>query len=120
MRRSRRLLPGLVLVALTGAAWSAGDDERIPVRTVVPAYPELAQRERVEGDVQVCFNVDRDGRVRRPRVRTSTDRIFEKPAIRAARESSYKPLPEGERPSGIKTCRTFRFRLSPVAIEKPS
>jgi len=93
--------------------------ERRPVHTVVPVYPELARRERVEGEVQVCFNIDREGRPHRVRVRSSTNRIFEKPSVLAVRASTYQPLPEGEKPSGIKTCRTFRFRLDPVAIEVP-
>ena len=120
MFHSGRLLAGIALAAWLVPAWPADGGERVPLKTVVPVYPELARRERVEGDVQVCFNVDRDGTVQGARVRTSTNRVFEKPAIRAARASTYKPLPEGERPTGIKTCRTFRFRLNPVAIERPS
>ncbi len=93
--------------------------DRRPVQTVVPVYPELARRERVEGEVQVCFNVDREGRPHRVRVRKSTNRIFEKPSILAVRSSRYEPLRPGKKPSGIKTCRTFQFHLSPVAIEIP-
>jgi TonB family protein len=92
---------------------------RVPLHTLVPDYPELARRERVEGEVQVCFNVDREGRTHNVRVRRSTNRIFEKPALRAVRASTFAPLPAGEKPSGIKTCRTFRFSLSPVEIEDP-
>ena len=94
--------------------------DRKPRLTVVPVYPELARRERVEGEVQVCFNVDREGNTHRVRVRKSTNRIFEKPSILAARASTYEPLPEDKEMSGIKTCRTFRFHLNPVAIEKPN
>ena len=93
--------------------------ERQPLHTVVPANPERARRERLEGDVQVCFTVDRDGRTSRVRVRTSSHRVFEKAAIAAVRESTYKPMPPEIRLSGIKTCRTFRFRLMPLAIEQP-
>jgi TonB family protein len=96
----------------------AGD--RQPLHTVVPVYPESARRERVEGDVQVCFNVDREGRTSRVRVRTSTHRVFEKPAKLALSASTYKPLAAEKKVSGIKTCRTFRFRLIPVAIERPA
>lgn len=95
------------------------DGGRKPLQTVVPVYPELARRERLEGEVQVCFNVDRDGKTHRVRVRKSTNRIFDKASVQAARASTYAPLPEGKKPSGIKTCRTFRFHLSPVAIERP-
>lgn len=93
----------------------AGD--RQPLQTMIPVYPERARRDRLEGDVEVCFNVDREGRTSRVRVRSSTHRIFEKPSILAVRASTYKPLPDDKTLSGIKTCRTFRFRLTPVAIE---
>jgi TonB family protein len=89
-------------------------NERVPLNTVAPVYPTIARRDRVEGDVQVCFNVDRDGRPFRIAVRSSTDRVFEKPAIRAIRASRYVSLPEHQEVPGIKTCRTFRFRLESI------
>ena len=75
----------------------------------------MARRDRIEGDVQVCFKVDRQGRPYRIAVRTSSDRVFEKPAIRAIRASRYQPLPDSEPVPAIKTCRTFRFRLVSTA-----
>ncbi len=92
---------------------------RVPLQTVVPQYPEKARRARVEGEVEVCFNVDREGRTNRVSVRRSTNRAFEKPSRDAIKLSTYQPLPNGKELSGIKTCRTFRFYLSPVAIETP-
>lgn len=92
---------------------------RAPLNTVVPAYPRKALSERIEGDVQVCFNVDRKGKPYRIAVRRSTHRVFEKPSRRAVRASSYKPLPEGQKDSAIKTCRTFRFRLEPIEVSQP-
>jgi len=94
--------------------------ERRPLQTVVPVYPERAVTDRVQGDVEVCFNVDREGRTSRISVRQSSHRMFEKPSTLAVRASSYMPLKEHEILSGIKTCRIFRFRLDPVAIEDPS
>ena len=131
VRTKNRLLATLMAVVV---AWSqAGADDEIevtypafeegdrqPVQTVVPVYPERARRERLEGEVQVCFNVDRQGNTNRARVRTSTNRIFERPALLAVRASTYKPLPEGTMLSGIKTCRTFRFRLTPVPVDPAS
>ena len=93
--------------------------ERKPLQTIVPVYPERALTDRVQGDVEVCFNVDREGRTSRISVRQSSHRMFEKPAVHAVRASSYMPLQENKVLSGIKTCRTFRFRLDPVAIEAP-
>ena len=92
---------------------------RVPLHTVVPQYPEKARRKRIEGEVEVCFNVSREGRTKRVAVRRSTNRVFEKPSRDAIRQSTYKPLAENVELSGIKTCRTFRFYLSPVAIETP-
>ena len=102
-----------------GAATQSGgqDTERKPLFTVIPDYPEVARRDRIEGEVQVCFEVTRDGRTRRIAVRTSTHRIFEKPAIRAIRASTYEPLSSDAVVSGIKACRTFRFSLEPVVLE---
>ena len=90
------------------------EGDRQPEQTVVPAYPRVARRDRIEGDVKVCYFVDRKGRPRRIAVRSSSHRIFEKPAIRAVRASRYRPLAADVSLSGIKTCRTFRFRLRPV------
>ncbi len=91
--------------------------ERVPLHTVVPAYPKEARRDRVEGEVQVCFNIDAKGKPYRIAVRRSSHRIFEKPAKRAVRASTYKALEPGQRETGIKSCRTFRFTLEPVSAD---
>lgn len=96
------------------------DGDRMPLHTVVPAYPEKARRARVEGEVEVCFEVDREGRTRRVAVRRSTNRVFEKPARDAVRASSYRPLQDGEKLSGIKNCRTFRFTLERIEPDPPA
>ena len=116
-----------LLVAVAGVAENDVDvmhvtddtGDRMPLQTIVPVYPERAIADRIEGEVQVCFNVDREGRTSRIAVRRSSNRLFEKPAKLAIRGSTYAPLPQGEELSGIKTCRTFRFLLDPVAIEVP-
>lgn len=134
MRISRSTIGVVVVMLLVVSVSDAEDDahsspltahltddsgERQPLQTVVPIYPDRARRDRLEGEVEVCFNVDRDGRTSRVAVRKSTNRIFEKPSTLAIRASSYRPLQEGQELSGIKTCRTFHFLLTPVAIEKP-
>jgi len=93
--------------------------ERVPLHTVIPEYPEVARRDRIEGSVQVCFNISRSGHPRRIAVRRSTSRVFEKIAKKAVRKSTWKPLPDGEQQSGIKACRTFRFSLLPVSRDEP-
>lgn len=91
--------------------------DRAPKHTVAPEYPHAARRDRIEGQVQVCYNIDRQGRPYRIAVRSSTHRIFEKPARRAVKASTYVPLKHGETRTGIKTCRTFRFELEPVVAD---
>ncbi len=91
--------------------------DRTPVQTVVPVYPEAARRDRLEGEVQVCFDVDREGRPYRIAVRHSTHRVFERPAIDAVRASSYAPLDAGEALPAMKTCRSFQFTLEPAPLE---
>lgn len=126
---SKRVCRALTLLTMaTGAMALAGHDathlldpagDRVPLQTIVPIYPERALKDRLQGEVEVCFNVDREGRTSRIAVRRSSNRVFEKSAMQAVRASSYVPLQENEILSGIKTCRTFRFRLDPVAIEDP-
>lgn len=89
--------------------------DRVPVHTVIPGYPHEARRDRIEGEVQVCFHIDRRGRPYRIAVRHSTHRIFEKPARKAVRKSTWLPLEPDARVPGIKACRTFRFRLAHVS-----
>ena len=91
-----------------------GDTDRVPEHTVAPEYPRKARRDRVEGEVVVCFDIDRYGRPRRIAVRHSTNRQFEKPSIRAVRASSFRPLKDHETLQAIKTCRTFMFSLIPA------
>lgn len=102
------------------AAMEYFDDntDRVPVHTVMPGYPREARRDRIEGEVQVCFHIDRRGRPYRIAVRHSTHRIFEKPARRAVRKSTWLPLEPGAKVPGLKACRTFRFGLAPVSPER--
>ena len=94
------------------------NSDRVPRQTVVPEYPEDARRDRIEGEVQVCYHVDVKGRPYSIAVRRSTNRIFERPSKRAVKASLYVPLEPGEKTSGIKTCRTFRFQLQPLVDDK--
>lgn len=121
VRASRALVLGLLWCAL-GSPVSASEGvepidsnyDRQPLNTVVPEYPAKARRERVEGEVQVCFDISRQGFPRRIAVRRSTHRYFEKPARDAVRRSTWQPLSPGDTLPVIKACRTFRFTLVPV------
>ncbi len=90
---------------------------RTPMTVVAPEYPRVARRDRVEGEVQVCFDVNRKGRTRRVAVRRSSNRIFEKPSIRAVKASTFRPLDDDQEVPVIKSCRTFKFSLQPIDEE---
>jgi len=92
--------------------------DRMPSVTAVPQYPEIARRDRIEGEATVCYTIDADGRIRRPAVRRSSHKMFAKPALKAIKKSSYEPLQSNQEATVARTCRTFRFLLKPVAIEE--
>ncbi len=113
----------LLLVAdptspVDGVSRTDSATDRVPLHTVIPDYPRTARRDRIEGEVQVCFNITRDGYPTRIAVRRSTHRIFEKPSRKAVRQSTWLPIGKDEPMSGIKACRTFRFNLVPVSAEE--
>ena len=108
------LLIAAAAVATDGVEQSDSDTDRVPRHTVIPEYPKDARRDRIEAEVQVCFDISREGYPQRIAVRRSTNRLFEKPARKAVRKSTWKPLERDEKSSGIKACRTFRFSLVPV------
>jgi TonB family protein len=87
---------------------------RQPAATAFPEYPEEARRERLQGEATVCFKVNLQGEIVRPRIASSTHRVFEKPAMRAIRESAFAPLDADEVESASDVCRVYRFRLNPL------
>jgi TonB family protein len=120
-RRARRFA-ALLLLPLLAVAEDEADTrnftdspgERVPAVTAFPKYPSIARRDRIEGEAVVCFHIDARGKVVRPSIRSSTHKIFEKPAMRAIRRSSFTPLADGEKTAVAKTCRTYRFRLDRI------
>ncbi|MFQ5982857.1 MAG: energy transducer TonB, partial [Woeseiaceae bacterium] len=117
------MLPGILLAdndtrvtRITHVEDASSD--RTPLVTAVPQYPKLARRDRIEGEATVCYTIDARGRIRRPTVQRSSHKMFAKPSLRAIKQSSYEPLPSKKDASVARACRTFRFRLNPVAIEE--
>jgi TonB family protein len=125
IHRANILLTALLTVLLIGTTAGAEDEEpflariidsdtgRVPLYTVAPTYPRKARRDRIEGEVQVCFEVDRAGYPRRVAVRYSSNRAFERPSTKAVRASTFKALGKDVPLPGIKSCRTFIFALEP-------
>ena len=103
---------GTFLLMLAGALAHADEtsiarqtdenSDRVPSVTFAPEYPENARRDRIEGEVQVCYHIDKKGRPYRVAVRQSTHRVFERPSIRAVQASRYVALKPAVKTSGNK------------------
>lgn len=85
----------------------AGTQSRKLVRRAEAAYPVMAMRARMSGQVVVEVLVGRNGRVRRARV-VRGDEIFHEAALSAVREYVYKPTLLDENPIEV---------ISEVAVE---
>ena len=108
-----RLLIAAAALAIATSSLAQGDSaERRALKTPLPHYPQKALRERIEGDVQVCYVVDINGHVHRPRIAATSHRWFNRAAIRAARGLRYEPADPGAANSRASLCSTFRFRLN--------
>jgi TonB family protein len=109
----------LLVVAGPALAQASRPHERTPAVSAFPEYPEAARQDRLEGEATVCFTVDAEGRVNRPKIRSSTDKIFEKPTIKAIRASTFEPLEAGAMESPAEACRVYRFKLDPLDPPDP-
>lgn len=67
------------------------DREYLPIVRVAPQYPARAAERGVEGYVIVIFAVTPMGSTTNVRVVESTDKLFERNAVRAALRFKYKP-----------------------------
>ena len=82
-----------------------------PLSQPVPAYPELAQKVQLEGNVWVKVFVDKEGIVRRAIVMKSDAEILEPAALSAASKWIFRPALMNNRPVAVWVAIPFRFRL---------
>jgi TonB family protein len=92
-----------------------GGETRAPVLVHLdrPAYPEVARRSRVEGDVVMRLQVDTNGAVTSVELLRGVDRApgMAEAALRAARGARFRPaLRDGKPVAGVYTL-TMPFRL---------
>ena len=81
------------------------------VESRVPAYPEVAKRDEVQGPVVMQATVSPDGFVTAARVVTG-ERVLRSAALDAVRTWRYRPyLVHGE-PTAVSTSITINFRLN--------
>lgn len=72
--------------------YSLADLDQRPRATYQPNPILTAKlRKKAPGSVQIIFVVDERGRVKNPKVQSSTDPIFEKPALNAVKQWRFEP-----------------------------
>lgn len=84
--------------------------EYLPTVRVSPVYPKKALEQGLSGSVTLAFTVRKNGTVSRPKVVESTDKLFERPAIKAVKDFKYNPRRKNGVPletRGVKTKITF-------------
>jgi len=67
------------------------DQDPRPVYRPVPQYPAELRRSRVRGTIHILFVVDRNGRVVKPKVQSSSHPAFVKPALETVRRWRFEP-----------------------------
>jgi protein TonB len=94
------------------AIFSMADLDQQP-RVIYQSSPVFTKqlRQKAPGKVNVIFIVDEQGRVVEPRIKSSTDPIFETPALNAVKHWKFEP--------GKRSGRPVRFRmLAPITFSK--
>jgi len=81
-----------VLGEATTLGVGGGDSSPVPLVRVDPEYPPQAQSRRIEGWVDVAFDIGKAGNVENPKVvRAQPPGVFEQSALRAVRRYRYTP-----------------------------
>lgn len=88
------------------------EKQPVPVKQVVPEYPEIARRAGVEGTVWVKILVDKEGKAKKAVVMKSDAEIFNEPAIKAALQYVFTPAMMNNGPVAVWAAMPFRFKLN--------
>ena len=90
------------------AIFSQSDLDQTPLPVHQPAPKLTAQmRQRAPGKVVVIFEVDANGRVQTPRVRSSTDPVFESAVLAAIRQWRFEPGKRNGEPVRTRALQSF-------------
>ncbi len=77
-------------VAEKDALWEVlGNKPGAFIVKIAPTYPPKAVKQELSGEVIVEFTVTADGRVKKPQVVESTDKVFEKASLAAIKKFKY-------------------------------
>ncbi len=92
-------------------AFIAVEREPVPVKKVIPVYPEIAKRAGVEGKVYIKALVDKEGKVKRAVVLKSDAEIFNQSAYDAVYQWVFTPAVMNNGPVAVWVVVPFNFQL---------
>lgn len=104
-------LPQLELLAFGRAGMK--EDEYLPIYQVQPVYPKKALKNYWQGQSVVELTIGPDGRVEEARIVETTNSVFDKPSLAAARRFLYAPkIVDGKlaRTEGVRY--TFEYSMT--------
>jgi TonB family protein len=82
------------------------------LKSVQPVYPARAEKNKIEGWVDVEFTVAENGRVKDASVRTaSVSGVFEESALKAVSDWRFKPMLRDAKPVAVRSQLRVRFTL---------
>jgi periplasmic protein TonB len=85
--------------------------EAKPVQTVRAAYPPMALRMGMEGDVTLKIEVDTDGKVTKVEITKSGGAGFDEEALKAVKQSRFEPAQKDGKNVPAEFTYIYRFRL---------
>jgi len=88
------------------------DQPPVILRQALPVYPSFALSHGIEGDVDVKAWVTSTGTVRRARIVSSTNEIFNKAALRALLSYQFTPAQRGGARIDVWVFVPVRFRIT--------
>jgi TonB family protein len=79
---------------------------------VSPVYPEVAKKAKMNGTVVLDAIIGKDGKMQSLRAHSSTNPMFNNPAIEAVRQWTYKPYLLNGNPTEVETTITINYALN--------
>ena len=79
----------------------------VPVRQIPPAYPSSLLARGIEGCVMLRFDISKEGNPSNIEVDWSTNKKFNRSAIKSAKDYLFSPPYEGGKPSDVKDAQTL-------------
>lgn len=86
--------------------------EAKPIQTVRAAYPPLALRMGMEGDVTIRIEVDTEGKVTRAEIMKGAGAGFDEEALKAVKQSRFEPAQKDGQNVPAEFTYIYRFRMA--------